>query len=110
MVKAKKRKNQLSFKRAERADDMGSASAGSESMEISLKGIIISAELDEDFNAVSIMISTDKEEEFLIASDDRGNDLFNHIRDTVRITGMIWQDSDGKKIIKVRDYEILDHL
>jgi len=75
-----------------------------------VKGIIIPAEVDEDFNAVSIMISTDQEEDILIADDAIGEELFEHMRETIKITGILRMTEEGDKIIAVTKYEILDNL
>ncbi|UCD84120.1 MAG: hypothetical protein JSU92_12675 [Deltaproteobacteria bacterium] len=82
----------------------------SEEHKVSLKGIIVPAEMNGDFNITSIMISTDNEEDYVIASDAKGGELFKHLREAVRVTGIVREEKEGMNIIDVQDYEILDHL
>ena len=82
----------------------------SEEHKVSLKGIIVPAEMNGDYNVTNIMISTDNEEDYVIESDAKGEELFKHLREAVRVTGVIRGKMNGVDVIAVEDYEILDHL
>lgn len=82
----------------------------SEEHKVNLKGIIVPAEMNGDFNVISVMISTDNEEDYLIAKESKGGELFKYLREAVRVTGVIRGKWEGMDIIAVDDYEILDHL
>ena len=73
-----------------------------------LRGIIVPANLDENFDATSLMILTDNEEDFLIDHNFLEAQLFRYLRKPVRLTGMIWKDSGGKNVITVSDFEPLE--
>ena len=78
------------------------------SMAVTLKGIIVPANLNEDFDATSLMILTDNEEDYLIAPNSMGTKLYEHLKKAVRVTGTVKKDSSGNNVIKVSDYESLE--
>ncbi|MBI9076004.1 MAG: hypothetical protein JEZ02_11375 [Desulfatibacillum sp.] len=81
--------------------------AGSRGAEVSLKGIVVSDELDALFNTISILLSTNEELDLSIERDAKGDELFNHIRALVAVKGFIREDQPGKWMIRITDYEVL---
>lgn len=71
-----------------------------------IRGIIGPAEWDNDFNVVALMILTNEEEELYVESDEKGRELFKHIREPVELTGTVETDGKGRKVVKVSDYTI----
>ncbi|UCG11474.1 MAG: hypothetical protein JSU72_13120 [Deltaproteobacteria bacterium] len=53
-------------------------------------------------------ISTYYEEEYLIERNPKGEELFAFVRRSAKITGFAKTDDHGKKIIRVKEYEILE--
>lgn len=75
---------------------------------VTLKGIIVPANLNENFDATSLMILTDNEEDYLIAPNSVGAKLYKHLKKAVRVTGTVRKDSGGNNVIKISDYESLE--
>lgn len=69
---------------------------------IAIKGIVIPVDWDQKGNPVSVAIATHTEEEYLVSNDSKGKELFNLIREGVKITGLV-KEIAGIKIIKVKD-------
>jgi len=67
-----------------------------------IKGIIIPVDWDEKGNAVSVVVSTHTEEEYLVSNDSKGKELLNFIREGVEVTGLV-KEVAGIKIIKVKN-------
>ncbi|MBN1550945.1 hypothetical protein JW979_05735 [bacterium] len=76
--------------------------------ETSVTGIIVPVNYDKDYNAVSIMLFTDEEQEFLIELSNIGYELLHQLRRLVKISGTIRKNNTGRNTISVRRYEILD--
>ena len=75
---------------------------------VTIKGIIVPANLNEDFNATSLMILADNEEDYLIAPNSMGTKLYEHLKKAVRVTGTVRKDSGGNNVIKISDYEPME--
>jgi len=71
---------------------------------VTLKGIIIPVDWDNNGNIIAIAISTHGEEEFLICNDNNGKKLFNFIQNLVRVSGKI-KEVAGIKLIKIKKIE-----
>ena len=82
--------------------------AGLKGDEILLKGIIVPDEYDAHFKMASIQLSTDQELVFAIERNTKGDELFDHIREPIRVKGFIQEDEKGRRTIRITDYEILE--
>lgn len=80
--------------------------AGLRGEEVLLKGIIVPDEFDALFKMTSISLSTDQELVFVVERNTKGDALFDHIRDPVRVKGFIQEDEKGRRTIRITDYEI----
>jgi hypothetical protein len=78
--------------------------------ELSLKGIVIPGDTDERLSMASIVLSTDQELDFVIERNAKGDELFDHLRELVRVKGFIGDGKKGKKTIRITDYEILERV
>jgi hypothetical protein len=76
--------------------------------EVSMKGIIVPGELDALFKMTSILLSTDHELDFVIERDAMGDELFDHLRQSVTVKGFIREDQPGKRMIRITDYRIFN--
>ena len=77
--------------------------------ETTLNGIIIAARMDEQYNAVSIMIATDDEEDYTIVKNDIGKELFYYLSTRVKLTGTVKENFDGTKRVIVKKYDIISY-
>lgn len=75
--------------------------------EVSFRGIIVPDELDALFRTSSILLSTDQEVDLAIERNATGDELFDHLRELVRVQGFIRQNKAGKWMIRITDYKIL---
>jgi hypothetical protein len=82
--------------------------AGLRGEEVLLKGIVIPGELDALFKMTSILLATDQELDFVIERNAKGDELFDHLRELVRVKGFIREDQPGKRMIRITDYKVLD--
>ena len=71
---------------------------------VTLKGIIIPVDWDNEGNVIAIAISTHGEEEYLICNDNNGKKLFNFIQNLVKVSGKI-KEVAGIKLIKINKIE-----
>ena len=69
-----------------------------------LRGLVIPVAWDAKGNAVSIAVSTDSEEEYVIERSGKGEELFRLIREEVEVSGAVKND-DNRKVISVRKYK-----
>ena len=70
---------------------------------VTIRGIVIPVDWDEEGNIVAIAVSTHDEEEYLICGQDKGEELRAHIREEVEISGVLRKEKGNKTII-VTDY------
>lgn len=75
---------------------------------MSLRGIIVAGDADERLAMISIVLSTDHELDFAIERNAKGDELFEHLRDSVWVKGFIGDHKKGKKSIRITDYEIME--
>lgn len=75
--------------------------------EVVLKGLVLPAELDQDFQVRSLLLSTSQEEEIPIARDEKSRELLDHLRDLVRVYGRMEQQRDGRRVLIVNDFEVV---
>lgn len=72
---------------------------------VTIRGIVIPVDWDEEGNIVAIAVSTHDEEEYLICGQDKGEELRAHIREEVEISGVL-RKKKRKKTITVIDYSL----
>lgn len=75
--------------------------------EVSLKGIVLSGELDAYFETTSLVLRSGRELNFVIERDVKGDELFEHLWDLVRVKCFIREDRAGKRTIRINDYQVL---
>ncbi len=75
---------------------------------ISVTGIITASEWDEDDNVVGVTLSTPDEEEYLIDSNGKGEELLDFVSQNVKVVGIIEENDYGDKIITVKSYEVFE--
>lgn len=72
---------------------------------ITLQGVIIPVEWDEDGNVTTVSVSTFDEDSYIVDNSERGRDLIGFVRSEVEVTGFV-EDGGGEKIVRVTDYSL----
>lgn len=70
-------------------------------------GYVIPNEWDNEDNVISIRVSTD-DDDYLVELNKLGEELFDFLDEDVEITGIVREDKDGTKRIKVISYEVIE--
>ena len=73
-----------------------------------LRGLIVPANWDERGNIIAAAISTYSEEDYLIDQNPWGDELLAFVRQKAKVSGVVRQAKDGKKVVTVKAYEILE--
>jgi len=79
--------------------------ADAESQPTTLEGIIVPAEWDNKGNAVAAAISTYNEDQILIETDEKGDELLACMRKGVELRGILRMEKN-KKIITVSEFTL----
>ena len=78
----------------------------SKSKETIINGYIEADEWDEDDNVIGAKVVTDYED-YSIEIDGLGEELLSFLGEDVEVTGIVEEEKDGSKLIKVTGFEIL---
>jgi len=78
------------------------------SVPVTIRGLIVPMDWDDRGNITGVAISTPSEEEYRIELDRRGEELLAFARARVRASGMITLDAQGRKVIMVETYQIIE--
>jgi hypothetical protein len=70
---------------------------------LTIKGIVIPVDWDEEGKVVAAAISTHDEDEYLIDPNYKGKELLHFVREEVEVSGVAKENKD-KKIIAVQKY------
>jgi hypothetical protein len=73
-----------------------------------LRGLILPVEWDERGTIRSIAVSTNSEEEYLVDESPLADELLAFLRLRVKVRGSVREKENGKKIITVERYELLE--
>lgn len=73
-----------------------------------VRGLVIPVDWDDKGNVTATAISTHLEEEFLVDQNAWGEALLAFLRQRVKVSGSVVLKGDGKKIITVNKYEVLE--
>ena len=73
-----------------------------------VRGLVIPVDWDEKGNVTATAISTHLEEEFLVDQNAWGEALLAFLRQRVKVSGSVALKEDGKKVITVNRYEVLE--
>jgi uncharacterized membrane protein YcgQ (UPF0703/DUF1980 family) len=77
--------------------------------EETIVGYIVPNEWDNEDNVIAISISTD-DDDYLVEMNKLGEELFDFLDEDVEVTGMVREDRDGTKRIRVTSYEVLEDV
>jgi hypothetical protein len=69
---------------------------------ITIKGLIVAADWDEEGKVVAAAISTHEEEEYLIEKNCKGEELLHLLQEEVEVRGVV-RGGEGKKTIVVEE-------
>jgi 5S rRNA maturation endonuclease (ribonuclease M5) len=73
-----------------------------------VRGLVIPVDWDDKGNVIATAISTHLEEEYLVDQNAWGEALLAFLRQRVKVSGSIILKEDGKKVITVKKYEVLE--
>ena len=73
-----------------------------------LRGLVVPVDWDDKGNVIATAISTHLEEEYLVDQDAWGEALLAFLRQRVKVSGSLGVTEDGKKVITVNKYEVLE--
>jgi hypothetical protein len=73
-----------------------------------VRGLVIPVDWDDKGNVTATAISTHLEEEYLVDQNAWGEALLAFLRQRVKVSGSIVVKEDGKKVITVKKYEVLE--
>ena len=79
-----------------------------ESSLATIRGLVVPVDWDEKGNVTATAISTYFEEEYLVDQNAWGEALLAFLRQRVKVSGSIIQNENGKNIITVGKYEVLE--
>jgi hypothetical protein len=75
--------------------------------EETIVGYVVPSEWDNEDNVVAIGISTE-DDEYVVELNKLGEELFDFLDEDVEVTGLVRDDKDGTKRIRVTSYEVLE--
>ena len=73
-----------------------------------VRGLVVPVDWDDKGNVIATAISTHLEEEYLVDQNAWGEALLAFLRQRVKVSGSIAVKEDGKKVITVNKYEVLE--
>jgi len=79
-----------------------------ESILTTVRGLVIPVDWDDKGNVTATAISTHLEEEYLVEQNAWGEALLAFLRQRVKVSGSLVVKEDGKKVISVKKYEVLE--
>jgi hypothetical protein len=73
---------------------------------VDLKGTVFATDNDDKGNVIAVSIIDAGGEEFFVANDEVGKQLLKLVDKNVKASGVINVDKHGKKIIKIKKFEL----
>jgi hypothetical protein len=73
-----------------------------------LRGLILPVDWDERGTIRSIAVSTNSEEEYIVDENPLADELLAFVRLRAKVKGFVREGENGKKIITVKNYEVLE--
>jgi len=77
--------------------------------EETIVGYVVPSEWDNEDNVVAISISTE-DDDYLVEVNKLGEELFDFLDEDVEVTGLVRDDRDGTKRIRITSYEVLEDV
>jgi uncharacterized membrane protein YcgQ (UPF0703/DUF1980 family) len=77
--------------------------------EETIVGYVVPSEWDNEDNVVAISISTE-DDDYLVEMNKLGEELFDFLDEDVEVTGLVRDDRDGTKRIRITSYEVLEDV
>ena len=74
-----------------------------------VSGILIPEKWDDKNNVIGVSIQAFDENEYIVKSCLDEKDLFDFIKKKVKVTGKVFERSDGKFNIEVNHFEVMDN-
>jgi hypothetical protein len=78
------------------------------SLKQTVTGIIVPQMWDDNGKVIGLSIQAFDEREYIVKAYKRGKELFEFINENVKVTGKLQERLDGKVLIEVNQFEILE--
>jgi hypothetical protein len=75
---------------------------------VSLEGLVVAADWDENDEVTLVSLLTDDEGEYLVEADSVGRELLRCIRKRVRLCGLLRKDESGEDVIAGKCFTIIE--
>ena len=76
--------------------------------EITIRGLVIPADWDEDDHVTRVVIESTYEEEYLVEQNKKGEELLSFLRHKVEVTGTVRGDEFGELHINVNGFRSME--
>jgi hypothetical protein len=73
---------------------------------VTLTGIVIPVDWNEDHEVVTVALAMPDEKEYRIGGNRKGKELFSHLQRQAEVAGLLSEDEKGRAVITVRNYII----
>ena len=73
---------------------------------LTIDGLVIPVQWDEEGNASAISVATLDEDEYLVLLNEMGQQLLRHLKEEVLIKGWFYRNSNNRKCIAVESYTL----
>jgi hypothetical protein len=73
---------------------------------ITITGIVIPVDWDEEGNALAAAISSPDEQEYFIKQDAKGKELVGLMRQEIEVSGVVRKGIKGRKTVTVKNYRL----
>ena len=78
--------------------------------EVTLSGIVMASEWDEEDEVVGLNFVTEDEEEYILVRNPIHDELLDYVDEEVELTGTITEDEDGSLLFEPVGFEVLGDL
>ncbi len=75
---------------------------------VTITGTVYEDQWDENDNPIAVVIDANDGEEYKISSEGKGRELLKLDNQELKATGVVVEDGEGQKTIKVTEYEIVE--
>ncbi|NIO03034.1 MAG: hypothetical protein GTN74_00035 [Proteobacteria bacterium] len=75
---------------------------------VTITGTVYEDDWDQNDKPIAVVIEANDGEEYWVASEGKGEEIFKLGEKDVKATGVVVEDSEGRKTIKVTAYEIME--
>ena len=75
---------------------------------VTITGHVMATDWDLNDNVSEVSVETNDDEEYVVEDSGLGEKLFGLFGEEIEVTGMVKEDEDGTKRIRITSYEVLE--